>query len=137
MKYINYSISVLLFAVLFVGCSDSGSTPTGNDGDNNTPAATFTAVNALLSSSCSTGSTSCHGASSTSGYPMTSYDAIINHVASSGTTVDSANGAGSNLYLKTTSSPRFGSRMPLGGTALSSANQLLIKQWIDDGALNN
>ncbi len=135
MKSLNLLLGCFLTFSLFISCSDSGSTPT--DSGSNDTSATFTSVNSLLVRSCATSSTSCHGNSATSGFPMTSYSAIVNHVANSGTTVDSANGAGSNLYLKTTNSPPFGSRMPLGGSALSTSDQLLIKRWIDDGALNN
>ncbi len=46
--------------------------------------------------------------------------------------------ADSLLYLKVSSSnPPVGSRMPLGGPALSSTDVELIRTWIDEGAQNN
>ena len=48
---------------------------------------------------------------------------------------DSAN---SLLFLKvSSSSPPVGSRMPLIGSVLSATNQGLIRDWIDQGAMNN
>ncbi len=46
-------------------------------------------------------------------------------------------GGQSNLYLKTTPAPPFGSRMPLGGPYLTTDEQNLIRDWINQGASNN
>jgi hypothetical protein len=45
--------------------------------------------------------------------------------------------ATSLLYLKVAGNPPCGSRMPRGRTPLSAANIALIKNWIDQGAMNN
>ena len=43
----------------------------------------------------------------------------------------------SNLYLKTTTNPPFGDRMPRGGPYLTTAQQNLIRDWINQGAQDN
>lgn len=54
-----------------------------------------------------------------------------------GLVVRPGNASISNLYLKTTSPPPFGSQMPFGEAPLSSAQQIAIRDWIDQGALDN
>ena len=54
-----------------------------------------------------------------------------------GTIVVAGNALSSTLYTKTTLSRPFGSQMPFGETALSSAQQIAIRDWINQGALNN
>jgi len=41
------------------------------------------------------------------------------------------------LYLKIEQAPPFGSRMPLGGPALSDVEEDLVHDWIAEGANNN
>ncbi len=54
-----------------------------------------------------------------------------------GLVVIAGDASSSNLYLKTTFPPPFGAQMPLGGVPLSSAQQIAIRDWINQGALNN
>ncbi len=130
------SIPALILA-LAIGCSDGGDSPTSPDTGSPDTLANFSEVFSLIQARCNTSSNTCHGASAASGFHMAGYDAITTHQAGIGATVDPGNGAGSNLYLKTTSSPPFGQRMPLGQTPLSTSEQQLIKRWIDQGALDN
>lgn len=131
-----YATIPILVLILAFGCGDSDDSPTSPENGDTT--ASFTEVSTLLTASCGRGSSNCHGGSNPqSGFPMTDYDAIVNHQAGIGETVDPGNGDGSNLYLKTTANPPFGSRMPLVGDTLTTDNQLLIKEWIDQGALDN
>ena len=134
----HFIIFTLLVLILLVsGCSDSGDSPTSPSNSNNTEP-TFTNVNSILQSSCSTNSASCHGGSNpASGLLMTSYNSIIGDVASTGKTVDSGNAMGSNLYLKVTNNPPFGNRMPLGRDTLTTTQQQLIRDWINNGAKND
>ena len=54
------------------------------------------------------------------------------------TRVTPSNSANSLIYLKVSSdTPPVGSRMPLGGPALSEAEIATLKAWIDQGAQNN
>lgn len=141
MRRIMLGCLPLLCIALAIGCADQGESPTAsNDDDGGNPVDTlahFTQVFALLQASCATNSTNCHGNNGASGFYMADYDAIVSHEAGINETVDPGNGAGSNLYTKTTSTPPFGQRMPLVGDPLSIDEQLLIKRWIDQGALNN
>ncbi len=55
-----------------------------------------------------------------------------------GSEVVPGNGAASLIYQKVSmTTPPVGSRMPLGGPYLSSTQQQMIKDWIDQGAFNN
>jgi len=46
-------------------------------------------------------------------------------------------GGQSNLYLKTTANWPFGSRMPLSADTLTTSEQNLIRDWINQGAQDN
>jgi hypothetical protein len=70
------------------------------------------------------------------GYSMTSYSAVVGN-GSSGPAVSPSNASSSNLYLKLTAAPPFGSRMPVGGPFLSASQLQLVADWINQGALNN
>jgi len=81
----------------------------------------------------------CHGSAS-SGVTLTSYAAVMASVGTQyGTKVVIAgNGTASPLYDKVANAtPAKGFRMPRGGPALSDAQILLIKNWIDQGAVAN
>ena len=62
---------------------------------------------------------------------------IVGAVASHGPVLVVGVAGSSNLYLKTTDSPPFNSRMPFGGPFLSTGNQALIRDWINQGAQDN
>jgi len=47
------------------------------------------------------------------------------------------NSSQSLLIQKISASPPFGARMPYGGTPLSDNTIQVIRQWIDQGALDN
>lgn len=82
---------------------------------------------------------SCHSASvPQSGVAMQSHAAVMASVGSlyAGPVVIAGNPSDSPLVDKIEPSPRFGSRMPQGGS-LTSAQIALIRQWIQEGAQNN
>lgn len=83
----------------------------------------------------------CHGTGGMSGgWSMgnADYATLIAAVGTNGQVIQAGNAAASNLYLKTTSNPPFGSRMPADGPPfLSLEDQEKIKDWIDQGALDN
>ncbi len=69
------------------------------------------------------------------------YDSLVGRPSSQNpslTLVAAGDADGSLLWLKvSSSSPPVGSRMPLLGGALSSTQLGLIRDWINQGALNN
>jgi len=115
--------------------SDSVAVATINDNDGGVTTISFASdIKPLLNTYCVT----CHGGASTqSGFSVAAYNSMM----TSGTrapNVVASNGAGSRLYLCTTTSPlRDIDRMPQGGPYLTTLQQNLIKTWIDQGALNN
>jgi len=54
-----------------------------------------------------------------------------------GPAVVPGNAAASLLIQKLSPNPPFGSRMPQGGSALADTTIQVIREWIDQGALNN
>lgn len=80
--------------------------------------------------------TVCHGG--TSGVTLSSYQAVMNSVGDQyGTNVVvPEEPENSPLYDKISSSdPQFGARMPQGGPPLSNDDIEAIRQWIEEGAL--
>lgn len=135
----------LLCSFLFlIGCSDEGSAPTGSSGGGNT---TDTIVNfatdirPIIQGNGCLGS-SCHGGSTTNGglnLGSATYTEVINASGTNGEFVVANSSATSTFYIKTSQdSPSIGgSRMPLTGGPLTAVQIELIKDWIDQGALNN
>ncbi|MCH7690562.1 MAG: hypothetical protein IIA17_05905 [candidate division Zixibacteria bacterium] len=137
-------LSIGLLLVISYGCSDSGS-PTdggGNGGGNGGTTDTVSFANdvrPILLASCAIAA--CHGSAPIQGglnMGTASWSAIR---AASGTNgglaVVAGNASSSTLYTKTTLNPPFLSRMPFGRTPLSTAQQIAIRDWIDQGALDN
>ena len=95
-------------------------------------------VGPTLVSTCAV--VACHGSGSMQGGMSmggASWGEITSATGFNGPIVVAGDASSSNLYLKTTSNPPFGSRMPFGGTPLSTAQQTAIRDWINQGALNN
>ena len=128
-----------------IGCSDNSTGTDGDgdgdgDGNGNTepPAATYSNVQSIFNSNCTT--SGCHDAqSASSGVILSSYDNTMNSVGDQyGKKIvipDSA--SASPLVDKIESNPEFGNRMPAGGPFLSTEQINLIKEWINNGAENN
>ena len=146
MQKLNLKFGLLTIGLLLVisyGCSDSG-TPTGGDGGGGNGGTTDTVsfasdVRPILQSSCAI--SACHGSAPIqSGLNMgtatwTQIRAASGNVG--GLVVVAGNASSSNLYLKTTTNPPFNARMPLTGGFLSTTQQNLIRDWINQGALDN
>lgn len=96
-------------------------------------------IQPILSSRCAI--PVCHGAGwSSGGYTMgggAPYTTVRNAVGLHGPIIVAGNASTSNLYLKTTIIPPFLTRMPFGGPFLSDAEQALIRDWINQGAMDN
>ena len=133
-----------LLLVMSYGCSDSGS-PTdggGNGGGNGGTTDTVNFANdvrPILVVSCAT--VNCHGSGTIqSGLNMgTATWSQIRAASGSigGTVVVAGNSSLSTRYTRTTLSPPFDAQMPFGRTPLSSAQQIAIRDWINQGALDN
>jgi hypothetical protein len=80
------------------------------------------------------GCTGCHGGS---GGLFVGTVAQLLTGGDHGAAVIAGNGANSNLIKKLGTPPPFGSRMPLGGSALPADTIAVLRAWIDQGALNN
>jgi mono/diheme cytochrome c family protein len=126
---------LVLTLVLLTGhCSKKLPTATEPDptGD---PVSYSASIQPIFNARC----VSCHSASvPQSGVAMQSHSAVMASVGSlySGPVVIAGNPADSPLVDKIEPSPRFGSRMPQGGS-LTSTQIALIRTWIQEGAQNN
>ena len=115
--------------------SDSVAVATITDNDGGVTTISFASdLKLLLDNNC----LRCHGGASTeSGYSVATYNGVMTS-GSRAPNVFAGNGAGSRLYIATTtSSSRDIDRMPQGGPYLTTQQQDLIKTWIDQGALDN
>ncbi len=136
----NLQILAVAVGLALVGCSDSGDTPTGPVGGNGNGDISFSADIAPLIVGNSCLRSGCHGGGSSSGglsLGAASYTDIENGTGNNGAIVVVGDASTSNLYLKLTASPPFGSRMPLGSASLSTTSLDKIKDWINQGAKDN
>jgi len=144
---INETFALRLSSIRGATVADSVGIGTLVDNDN-LPVSFATQVQPLLRGSCA--NVACHGGSLPGGNmylgTQVTYDTLINATgvntltwlpSTSGRVVQPGNSSISTLYLKTTSNPPFPSRMPQTGGYLTTAQQNLIRDWIDQGASNN
>lgn len=85
------------------------------------------------------GCNGCHGTSATSGFNVTSYEALRRggQVSNERVVVPGAP-CDSVLLQKLSPAPPFGARMPYNGPPFfSSADRTVLRDWIAEGALNN
>ncbi len=138
-------LRLCLAALLLVAACDSntvepdtGGNGGGGGGGGGDDGVSFSsAVLPIFQSSCS--GSGCHAPGGTSGVNLSTWgDVTGSEGAQYGTRVVVAgSAAASPLVEKLGASPRFGSRMPLGASPLSSAQVTTIRTWIDEGAKNN
>ncbi len=131
----NKAIIFLFFGLLvFQSCSkDVGPIEPENNPTQNVKFATD--VQPIFNNQC----VSCHGNSGNLNLESgNSYNNLVGVNASgySGKRVVAGDAEHSILYKKIDGSGQYGSNMPLGSN-LSAAQINTIKQWIDEGALNN
>jgi hypothetical protein len=130
-KIFTLGLLIMAFgAALVSGCTDSGTGPT------ETPPASgpVSFKNDVRPLFVQYGCEGCHGG--TNGLWVTSVDSLKKGGVH-GAAIVPGNSAGSLLVKKISSTPPFGSRMPLNGTPMSDAAQSVIKKWIDEGAKDN
>ena len=139
--------TITALSLLFLyGCSDSGNSPTdpggggGGGGGTGVDTISFASdVRPLLQNNNCLNS-GCHGTGSSEGeltLGTATYSSVRNGSGTNGSIVVASDASSSNLYLKVTSSPPFGSQMPVTGSKLSVTDQNKIRDWIDQGALDN
>ncbi len=136
-----YTSAIFLsgFTILMaLACADYGDSPIGPGGGVNT--VSFAAdIRDTLAVRCA--NPSCHGGTPpTGGFSITtaSWNEIRNGSGDHGAVLIPGDASTSNLHLKTTSNPPFGFRMPMDGPPfLSLEAQTAIRDWIDQGALDN
>ncbi len=129
----------LALLVLISGCASELLDNTGGDPpDSNIPDVSYsTDVQPVLTASC--GGSFCHINGAAGNVQLNSFS---NATSSVGAQYGSAiilpgDSSTSPLMDKLQSSPRLGSRMPLGRSPLSETEITMIASWIDDGALDN
>ncbi len=135
-------LALLILPIFILGCSDSGDSPTapsnGGGGTVTDPSFATDIAPLIVGNNCL--NSGCHGSGSISGglsLGSGSYSDIRNGAGLHGAIITVNNAASSNFYLKLTSSPPFGSQMPLTGTKLSTTNLDKIRDWINQGAKDN
>ncbi len=128
---------IALVLAVFISVSCSKKMPTAPV-DDNPPSGNVTysaTIQPMFNSRC----VSCHSASvPQSGVNLSNYAATMasRGVLYNALIVNPGNADQSGLYDKLLASPRFGSRMPQGGSL--SAQQIAdVRAWINAGALNN
>lgn len=137
-------IKVALVSVLFIASCGSNSTGTmnndnnGGGDDNPTPSEpTFSNVQVILNNNCA--GSGCHVGERTNGVRLDGYNNVMESVgnAYNENIVQPNDAAGSPIVDKIEPNPEFGSRMPENMTPLSSNQISLIRDWIDNGAMDN
>ncbi|HLF14637.1 MAG TPA: c-type cytochrome domain-containing protein [Bacteroidota bacterium] len=130
MKIITFALLSFVTLAFLPGCSNS--TDPDNGGNNGGGEKSFrqNVLPILNANGCS----GCHGGNG--GLTVTSVGALLTG-GDHGPAIVPGNADSSNLVRKLLSPPPFGSRMPLGGGALSDASVGVIRTWINEGAKDN
>lgn len=144
LKWIKLSLSMAAL-LLFTACGGSDSTmgpdPDPDPGPDPTPPKTgYTFIQEeIFNQSCAIGG--CHDSGTQqNGVNLSSYSTALNSIGVQYGTeiIDPGNPGNSPIVDKiSNNNPQFGSRMPEGGSPLSSAKIDSIVAWIEDGAANN
>ena len=133
--------SALALLLGAVGCADHGvgTLEPAPDDDGHAHTVSFaTDIQPIFDANC----IGCHGAGASAGLDLraaTSYTLLVNAASSgyTGARVVPGDPHVSVLYQKLEGDPATGARMPFGGDALPPAQQLLIHDWLEQGAQNN
>jgi len=133
-------LSIGLLMAMSYGCTDIGETPTGpGPGGGNTDTVSFANdVRPILVLSCAV--FNCHGSGIIqSGLNMggATWNEIRNDTGWNGPIIVAGNASLSTLYTKTTLNPPFLNRMPFLLAPLSEEEQAAIRDWINQGAIDN
>jgi hypothetical protein len=133
-------VPLMLFVVLAAaeGCRDMGVDPPATQQPSQPPSTTKTVsfskdVKPIFANP-RIGCLGCHGGTNNL-FVGTQADLLRGGLH--GPAIVPGNSAASILVQKIGPNPPFGARMPFGGTPLPDSTIQLIKDWIDQGALNN
>jgi hypothetical protein len=125
--------SLVTLLAISAGCKDMGTEP--SSGPANPPSgATVSYQSHVLPILNRYGCTGCHGG--TNGLTVGSVPALIAG-GQHGPAVIPGDANNSILIKKMSATPPFGVRMPQGGPFLPDTTMQVIKDWINQGALNN
>lgn len=131
-------LTVALTAYLVNGCSDMGDpvAPNGNGGGNGGGTVNYSAdVQPIINAHC----ISCHASPANPDFgnlDLTSYDGVMDQTGPNHAPVITP-GDPDNSYLVERIEGTIPPQMPLVGAPLSSDQINTIRQWIDEGALDN
>lgn len=140
-------ISALLLVLMIASCSDEGDdNPIGsNNGGGTIPDTVSYAstIEPIILGICASGL--CHGSATGQGglafgNPNPSHATITSVMGSTGRFVTPGSSATSNFFLKigpSVPNPPGGARMPQGSDSLTTVLQDAVRDWIDQGALDN
>jgi len=138
-KYISAVFFGGFTILMALACADYGNAPIGPGGGGIDSVSFAADIRGTLIASCA--KVDCHGSGIIQGGLLlgtVSWNEIINASGNHGQIIVVGNAAGSNLFTKITASAPFGSRMPQDGPPfLSLEAQTAIRNWIDQGALDN
>lgn len=130
------TFTVTLSSISGADLGDVSGTGTIQASDGGVAVSFATDILPILNAHCA----SCHSIGTNGGLNMgnpITWNGVRNGSGNNGPIVVAGNALSSNLYTKTTASPPFGARMPVGGPFLSTADQIKIRDWINLAALNN
>ena len=129
----------LLISLLFVAVAGCRSTVVGPPDivEPTEPVLFSSDVFPILAQNCAL--SGCHAGLGTNGVRLGSYSEAISSVGVQygELVIQPFNADGSPIIDKISGIPKFGVRMPFGGTPLSADQIGLIRAWINQGALDN
>jgi hypothetical protein len=130
--YLKIPTSILLGAVVFVGCSDKGSNPVESNSPPPTQNVSFR--NQVVPFFINYGCDGCHGGNG--GLEVQTVTQLLNG-GIHGPAVVAGKADSSLIVKKLSANPPFGDRMPRGGPYLADSTIQILKTWINQGAKDN
>jgi hypothetical protein len=129
---LKITVSIMLGAGFFVGCSDKGSNPVSSISPPPTQNVSF--MNQVVPFFINYGCDGCHG--DNGGLEVQSVTKLLTG-GIHGPAIVAGNADSSLMVKKLSASPPFGDRMPRGGPYLADSTIQILKQWINQGAKDN
>jgi mono/diheme cytochrome c family protein len=132
-EFYSLAIIIVLSSAIFIGCSDMGDpvSPSGNGGNGGGGVDYATQIQPIFTNNCAP----CHTSSPyQNNFNLTSYASVMQGDSDNGPVIVA--GDADNSLLVGRLEATAGSVMPPGGALLQSQIDL-IRQWIDEGALES
>jgi hypothetical protein len=130
--YLKITTSVMLGAVVFLGCADKGSNPL--DSNSPPPTQNVSFMNQVVPFFMNYGCDGCHGGNG--GLDVQTVTQLLRG-GIHGPAIVAGNAESSIMVKKLSASPSFGDRMPRGGPYLTDSTIQILKTWINQGAKDN